>query len=120
MPPQAYPTTPDPEIFLAIGGDLRLAGADAPEVFIESGDSVTVDSEPGGARVRVSTLGDCSLRVPRQARLTLESVGGDARPVKDVAAAPAKSPGRSAAASSAASSLCAKPAPGRRARPAAT
>ena len=85
MPPQAYPTTPDPEIFLAIGGDLRLAGADAPEVFIESGDSVTVDSEPGGARVRVSTLGDCSLRVPRQARLTLESVGGDARPVKDVA-----------------------------------
>ncbi|MBL8058002.1 MAG: hypothetical protein JNK29_14955, partial [Anaerolineales bacterium] len=85
MPLPVYPTTPEPEISLTVGGDLRLAGADADEVVVEAGDAVTVEAQPDGAQVRIAALGDCSLRVPRRARLTVENVGGDARPVKDVA-----------------------------------
>lgn len=85
MAAHSLPTTPDPEIVIEVGGDLRLAGADVDAVSVEAGDDVTLSADPAGARVSVAAPGDCALKVPRRARLNLTHVGGDARPIKDLA-----------------------------------
>ncbi len=71
MPPQAYPTTPDPEIFLAIGGDLRLAGADAPERVATRCDDAYIGA------LADAVAGDLGGRVGVVPRVFLRKLVGD-------------------------------------------
>lgn len=75
-----FDTTPDPEVTLTnIAGDLRLFGWEQNQVRIEASDEKSVQGQQDNGRVTVNATGDCTVRVPRQARLTLQNIGGDAR-----------------------------------------
>lgn len=75
-----FETTPDPEVTLTnIGGDLRLFGWEQNQVRVEASDEKSVQGHQENGRVTVRASADCTVRVPRQARLTLQNIGGDAR-----------------------------------------
>ena len=62
-----------------IGGDLRLSGWDQNQFVAESDDDRSLHVQKDDEQLVVRAGADCRLRVPRSARLTLQSVGGDAR-----------------------------------------
>ncbi len=69
-----------PEIAVtAVGGDLRLAGWEQPQVMVEADDSGSLHAEPTVTGLTVRAAANCNVRVPRRARLTIERVSGDAR-----------------------------------------
>lgn len=70
--------TPEIEV-TAIGGDLRLAGWEQPQVTVEADDSGSLHVEPTATGVTVRAAANCAVRVPRRASLTIERVSGDAR-----------------------------------------
>jgi len=75
-----FTTGQDPEIILTnVGGDLRLFGWEQNQFQAEAEDSNTLDARQDGERITLHAKGDCTVRVPRQVRLTLQHVGGDAR-----------------------------------------
>lgn len=85
MQQRVIATTADPAITLEVQGDLRLTGSDLNEVFVEADDNLDLNADAAGSAVQFSCGGSCTVRVPRRARVTVLSVGGDARPVKDLA-----------------------------------
>lgn len=75
-----FDTPPDPEVTLTnIAGDLRLFGWEQNQVRVEASDEKSVQGNQENGRVTVRANSDCTVRVPRNARLTLQNVGGDAR-----------------------------------------
>jgi hypothetical protein len=60
-----------------IGGDLRVTGRSASEVRAD-GDDPRLNVEDDGKRIRIACDGDCTLRVPEDAKLSIESIDGDA------------------------------------------
>ncbi len=75
-----FETTPDPDVTLTnISGDLRLFGWEQNQVRIEASDEKSVQGEQSNGRVTLRASDDCTVRVPRNARLTLQNIGGDAR-----------------------------------------
>jgi hypothetical protein len=75
-----FETIPTAEVTLTnISGDLRLFGWEQNQVRIEASDEKSVQGNQENGRVTVRATGDCTVRVPRDARLTLQNIGGDAR-----------------------------------------
>lgn len=75
-----FDTPPDPEVTLTnIAGDLRLFGWEQNQVRVEASDEKSVQGNQENGRVTVRANSDCTVRVPRNARLTLQNVSGDAR-----------------------------------------
>ncbi len=74
-----YPVQPGVEVHIeAVGGDLVVEGRSEAEIKVR-GDNPDVRIENNGAEAAISCGGDCRLRVPQDAKLTINSVGGDAR-----------------------------------------
>jgi hypothetical protein len=70
---------PDVEIVIDhIGGDLVVAGRSAAGIRA-NGDNPRLTVEDDGKRVLISCDGDCSLRIPDDAHLVIETIGGDAK-----------------------------------------
>lgn len=73
-------TSETPEIIVEyIKGDLRLTGWERNEFSAEAADRRTLAADQQGERLTFRAEGDCSLRVPRRARLSFATIGGDAR-----------------------------------------
>jgi hypothetical protein len=77
MEKQSVPTGPGPEISIKAQGDLVVKGWDELEVQVKSS-SEDLTFEQDGDRVRISSLADCTLRVPYEASLQVEKVAGQA------------------------------------------
>jgi hypothetical protein len=60
----------------SIGGDLIIEGRDGSE-FKASGDTTPDVHMVGDGNLEVVCSGDCKLRLPNSARITINSVGGD-------------------------------------------
>lgn len=60
-----------------IGGDLEVSGRAGLGVRAD-GDNPRLDIEDDGKRIRIACDGDCVLRVPEDAHLLIDSIGGDA------------------------------------------
>ncbi len=84
MQQRAVATTAEPEIFVDVNGDLSLTGSDLNEVFAEADDTLELTADPAGAQVKLACADNCTVRVPRRARVTIHHVSGDARPIKDL------------------------------------
>jgi len=68
---------PNPRIVIeAAGGDLSIVGWEGEDILIK-GDEDEIRFSQDGSKVTVSSTDDLSLRVPRNARLEVESVEGD-------------------------------------------
>lgn len=78
-------TTPDPEITMDVSGDLRLSGDDRNQILAEGDDKVELSTDADGSQARLFCSGNCTVRVPRRARLRFGQIGGDAR-IKDLEA----------------------------------
>src|SRR3990172_4436715 len=73
-------TNADPEVVVRrVNGDLRLYGWERNEIFAEAEDSHSLQTEPSSGPVVLVCEAACSLRVPRQARVIVEHLGGAAR-----------------------------------------
>lgn len=85
MQQRVLSTTVDPELVIDVKGDLRLIGGDLNEVYAEGDDPLELSADASGSQVSLRCTGNCTARVPRHARITLQHIGGDAR-IKDLAA----------------------------------
>jgi hypothetical protein len=73
-----------PEVVLpSIGGDLRLSGWEQNQFQAESDEDRSLTAEQKNGNITLHCHADCTVRVPRRARLRIQHVGGDAR-VKSV------------------------------------
>jgi hypothetical protein len=79
MDQKNIPTSLAPELFLtSISGDLLVKGWDRPEVQIRA-DLTELTAEEKDDVVKMSCQGDCSIRLPTNATIQLETVRGDSR-----------------------------------------
>lgn len=78
MEKQFVTTSENPKVFVTVHGDLRLKGADELEVVVKASDPEEVTLELDGDQVTVRCEGDCQILVPRQARLEIIEVHGNA------------------------------------------
>src|SRR3954453_10893245 len=70
---------PDVEIVISsIGGDLNLEGSIEAGMKVR-GDNPRLSVDNDGRRVLLSCNGDCRLKVPVGARLSIDSIDGDAK-----------------------------------------
>ena len=68
---------PDPRIVIeSAGGDLSIVGWEGEDILIK-GDEDEIRFDQNGDLVTVSSADDLSLRIPRNARLRVDNVGGD-------------------------------------------
>lgn len=68
---------PDPRIVIeSAGGDLSVVGWEGEDILIK-GDEEEIRYTQNGDLVTVSSTDDLSLRIPRNARLRIDSVAGD-------------------------------------------
>lgn len=68
---------PAPRIVIDnVGGDLSIVGWEGEDILIKADEDETRFSQDGSL-VTVSSSGDLALRVPRDASLTIQTVGGD-------------------------------------------
>ncbi|MGH2521198.1 MAG: DUF4097 family beta strand repeat-containing protein [Anaerolineales bacterium] len=69
-----------PEIVIAsVGGDLRLFGWEQNQFTAEAEDPRSLTATQTNGRIEFNAAGDCTVRVPRRARLIIHHIGGDAR-----------------------------------------
>ena len=78
MSKQFVTTSATPHITIRVSGDLSLKGQDSAEVVAKSDNPEDVTLEASQDQVVIHSSGDCVVRVPRQAYVQVESVGGDA------------------------------------------
>ena len=70
---------PDVEILISsIGGDLHIEGSIEAGMKVR-GDNPRLSVDVDGHRVTLSCTGDCRLKVPVGARLSIDTVGADAK-----------------------------------------
>ena len=68
-----------PEVLIPlVGGDLRLTGWERPEFFAE-GESGTLSADFREDRLTFEGRADATVKVPRNATVTIQQIGGDAR-----------------------------------------
>jgi hypothetical protein len=70
-------TSATPHIFLDIGGDLNLKGQDSFEVIAKSDNPNELIFESQDDQVNIRYQGDCNVRVPRAAIISVTVVHGD-------------------------------------------
>ncbi|HEX9617175.1 MAG TPA: hypothetical protein VGA03_07135 [Anaerolineales bacterium] len=77
MEKQVIHTSADPKILLEVSGDLTIKGWDEQEVVAKSasGESLTVDQVED--QVKIACEADCTVRVPYQAKVRVNSLGGN-------------------------------------------
>ncbi len=61
-----------------IGGDFIVTGRASSDIKA-AGDNPRLSVEDDGKRIRISCEGDCTLRVPADASLSIQDIGGDGR-----------------------------------------
>lgn len=75
-----FEATPETEVIITqVSGDLRLFGWEQNRFQAEASQAQSLRAEQSGNRITLSASDDCTVRVPRQTRLTVERVSGDAR-----------------------------------------
>lgn len=80
MSQQILSTGPTPKIVIeAIGGDLQVKGWERPEVLMKANREEPSPLVMQGEEVHIRCGGDCILRVPEEATVTVQKVSGGAR-----------------------------------------
>ncbi len=74
-----FETTETPEVIIDSSDDLRVMGDDLPAVVVEGPQADELQAEAAAQRVSLTLSRRATVRVPRQARLSLAKVAGDAR-----------------------------------------
>ncbi len=75
----SYTVQPDVEIHIeGVGGDLVIEGRAETEIRVR-GDDPDVKIEDGGKRATILCNGDCRLKVPQSANITVDGVSGDVK-----------------------------------------
>ena len=77
--------TPGTEIYVKVGGDLRLTGWDQDQFFAEADDEQSLRLDKSETPLTLIASSDVTVRVPRGAPVIITNVGGDAQ-VKGVEA----------------------------------
>ena len=84
MSPHSLAAGPDSEVLAdSVYGDLQVEGWERPEILLQSNNEEAASLRQDGQIIRLKASGDCLLRLPYQARLTIASVHGSAR-IKEV------------------------------------
>ena len=78
MEKQFVTTSENPKVFITVHGDLRLKGADEYEVAVKAPDQEEVTLEQDGDQVTVRCESECQILVPREARVEIVEVHGNA------------------------------------------
>jgi hypothetical protein len=68
-------------VITRVGGDLRLTGWDQNQIQLESNDehTLSLNTEAQTGNIVLMAEADCAVRVPRQATLRIQHIGGDAK-----------------------------------------
>lgn len=78
MEKQYVTTSESPKVVLEIHGNLRLKGWDDLQVVAKTDSEDNLSIEQQDDTIRVRSFSDCKVSVPRQARVSVEVVDGDA------------------------------------------
>ena len=78
MDKQFVTTSASPHITLDVMGDLRLKGQDENEVIAKSDNPEDASLDARDDNIAIRSSGDCTVRVPRMAFVSVQAVRGDA------------------------------------------
>ncbi|HJW89921.1 MAG TPA: hypothetical protein VJ436_04695 [Anaerolineales bacterium] len=78
MEKRAIPTVEKPKLYLLVQGDLNLKGWDEQEVVARSHNGEDLQVEQKEQEIHIRCQSHCTLRVPIQSSIEIQSVGGHA------------------------------------------
>jgi hypothetical protein len=78
MEKRVIPTVENPKITIEVRGDLTLKGWDEGEVVVRNHSSEDLSIEQQGQAIKIECRSNCTLRVPFDSSIEIQSVGGNA------------------------------------------